>query len=251
MSEINKEIEYTEGTKKPCSENKNGNDFKSMLKDFFKGLWSNNPGLCQLLGLCPLLAVTTSACSAIGLGIATLLVLTLSSLIISAIRKLIFKEIRIPVYVLFIATLVTAVKFYVEAYFPELYAQLGIYLALIVTNCIIMGRAEAYAGKNSILPSLFDALGNGIGFFIVLFVLGAIREILGQGTLFAGAYYLFGNFGKSLECTVISADYTLMVAILPPGGFFIMAFLVALKNYIQDFKRNKYENSFKIKSIQN
>lgn len=251
MTEQNKEeIVYTEGTKKPCSE-KSGNDFKSMLKDFFKGIWSNNPGLCQLLGLCPLLAVTTSACSAIGLGIATLLVLTISSLIISAIRKLIFKEIRIPVYVLFIATLVTAVKFYVEAYFPELYAQLGIYLALIVTNCIIMGRAEAYAGKNSVLPSLFDALGNGIGFFIVLFVLGSVREILGQGTLFVGAYYLFGDFGKSLECTVIGADYTLMVAVLPPGGFFVMALLVALKNYIQDFKRNKYENSFKIKSIQN
>lgn len=224
---------------------------ESLLKIFFTGIWSNNPGLCQLLGLCPLLAVTTSAISAIGLGIATLLVLCASSIIISLLRKFIFKEVRIPIYVLFIATLVTVVKFYTQAYFPELNAQLGIYLSLIVTNCIIMGRAEAYAGKNGPVKSFVDALGCGIGFGFVLFVLGAIREILGQGTIFMGATHLFGEFGKTLECTIIGSDYTLMVAILPPGGFFILAFMIALKNFQANFKRNKIENSYKIKSIQN
>ena len=114
-----------------------------------------------------------------------------------------------------------------------------------------MGRAEAYAGKNGPISSFFDALGCGIGFSLVLFVLGALREILGSGTFFMGASNLFGEFGKSLECTVMSSDYTLMVAILPPGGFFILAFLIALKNFQSTFKRNKIENSYKIKSIQN
>lgn len=224
---------------------------ESIVKVFLKGIWSNNPGLCQLLGLCPLLAVTTSAASATGLAFATLLVLCVSSFVISLIRKLIFKEVRIPIYVLLIATLVTVVRFYTQAYFQDLYSQLGIYLSLIVTNCIIMGRAEAYAGKNGPISAFFDALGCGIGFSLVLFVLGALREILGSGTFFMGASNLFGEFGKSLECMVMSSDYTLMVAILPPGGFFILAFLIALKNFQSNFKRNKIENSYKIKSIQN
>lgn len=240
-------IETVEGKKKKVKPSKKA----SLLKILFEGIWSNNPGLCQLLGLCPLLAVTTSAVSAIGLGLATLIVVCSSSVIISLIRRFIFKEVRIPIYVLFIATLVTVVKFYVEAYFPDLNSQLGIYLALIVTNCIIMGRAEAFASKNGPVLSFIDAVGTGIGFALVLFVLGAIREITGQGTLFMGASKLFGSLGKALECNFISGDYTLMVAILPPGGFFILAFMIALKNFIQNFRRHKIENSFKIKSIQN
>ena len=169
----------------------------------------------------------------------------------SIIRKLIFKEVRIPIYVLLIATMVTVVKFYTQAYFQDLYSQLGIYLSLIVTNCIIMGRAEAFAGKNGPVASFFDALGCGIGFSLVLFVLGTLREILGSGTFFMGASNLFGELGKSLECTVMTADYTLMVAVLPPGGFFILAFLIAIKNFQSNFRRNKIENSYKIKSIQN
>ena len=234
------------------SDKKTKSKKNSLVKTLFAGIWSNNPGLCQLLGLCPLLAVTTTAVSALGLSVATLLVLCSSSVIISLLRKFIFKEIRIPVYILFIATLVTVVKLYMEAYMPDLHSQLGIYLALIVTNCIIMGRAEAFAGHNGIISSFFDALGSGIGFGLVLFVLGGLREIIGQGTLFMGASKLFGEFGSSLECNnLINQDYTLMVAILPPGGFFLLAFLIAFRNYLQNFKRNKIENSYKIKSIQN
>ncbi|MGN1280921.1 MAG: electron transport complex subunit E [Succinivibrio sp.] len=218
---------------------------------FFKGIWSHNPGLCQLLGLCPLLAVTTSACSALGLALATIIVLCLSSVIISLIRKLIFKEVRIPIYVMLIATFVTVIKFYTQAYFADLYSQLGIYLSLIVTNCIIMGRAEAFAGRNGPIRSFVDALGCGIGFSIVLFVLGAVREILGSGTLFMGASELFGSAAKVLECNLIAQDYTVLVAILPPGGFFVLAFVIALKNFQANFKRNKIENSYKIKSIEN
>ncbi len=222
---------------------------KGIFRTFFEGLWSNNPGLCQLLGLCPLLAVTTTTVSALGLGIATLLVLCCSSVIISIIRIAIFKEVRIPIYVMLIATLVTIVKFYVEAYFPDLNSQLGIYLALIVTNCIIMGRAEAYASHHNPLYAFSDALGSGLGFFLVLLVLGMLREVIGQGTLFSGAQMMFGEYGKMLECHVIDTNYTLMVAILPPGGFFLLAALVALKNFLQNFRRHKIEESFKIKSI--
>lgn len=246
MSEILKPVEG----KIEVSEYKTQPD-QSIVKIFFKGIWSNNPGLCQLLGLCPLLAVTTSAVSATGLAVATLLVLCVSSFLVSFIRKLIFKEVRIPIYVLLIATMVTVVKFYTQAYFQDLYSQLGIYLSLIVTNCIIMGRAEAFAGKNGPVVSFFDALGCGIGFSLVLFVLGTLREILGSGTFFMGASNLFGEFGKSLECTVMTSDYTLMVAVLPPGGFFILAFLIAIKNFQSNFRRNKIENSYRIKSIQN
>ena len=133
---------------------------EGLLTIFFKGLWSNNPGLCQLLGLCPLLAVTSSAVNALGLAIATLLVVIFSSVVISILRKCIFREVRIPLYVVLIATLVTVVRFYVEAYFPDLYKSLGIYLALIVTNCVIMGRAEAFAGRNDPIRAFFDAAGS-------------------------------------------------------------------------------------------
>lgn len=237
-----------EGVKKESSKEATTLTQEGLVKVFFKGIWSNNPGLCQLLGLCPLLAVTTSAVSALGLALATLLVICVSSVVISIIRKIILKEVRIPIYVLFIATLVTVVRFYCQAYFVELYAQLGIYLSLIVTNCIIMGRAEAYASRNNPLYSFADALGCGIGFGLVLFVLGSIREILGQGTLFAGAQNLFGEFGKALECHIIGADYTLMVAILPPGGFFVLAFMIAFKNFQTNYKRNRVKNSYMIDS---
>ena len=220
-----------------------------LIAVFLKGLWSNNPGLCQLLGLCPLLAITNSAINALGLAIATLVVVMFSSLVISILRRCIFREVRIPLYVVLIATLVTVVRFYVEAYFPDLYDSLGIYLSLIVTNCVIMGRAEAFAGRNNPLRSLADALGSGLGFGLVLFVLGCIREIIGSGTLFAGAYSLLGPIGENLECHILTSDYTLLIGILPPGGFFALAMLIALKNAWAMHKRNKIENSLKIKSI--
>lgn len=221
----------------------------SLLTIIIKGLWKENPGLCQLLGLCPLLAVTTTAVSALGLGIATTLVVIVSSTLISCLRSIIFTEVRIPIYVVVIATLVTVVRFYVEAYFPELFDALGIYLALIVTNCIIMGRAEAFAGRNRPLQSAVDGCACGVGFSLVLFTLGSIREILGNGTWMFGAHELLGNWAYALEVNLISTDHTYLIAILPPGGFFILAMLIATKNAF-DHKKQKAKQNLQIKAKQ-
>lgn len=221
----------------------------SLFEIFLQGIWKNNPGLCQLLGMCPLLAVTTSAANALGLGIATILVLTVSSIVIALIRKVIPAEVRIPIYVVVIASLVTVVRFEVEAYFPALYQQLGIYLALIATNCIIMGRAEAFAGRNNALRSAVDAIACGLGFTLVLFVLGSIREIVGNGTFFVGASDLLGSWAAQFETQLFSIDYTLLIAILPPGGFFVLAFLIAGKNALDGRKKRVEERKSRIKSI--
>ena len=221
----------------------------SLFSIIVKGIWKENPGLCQLLGLCPLLAVTSSASAAMGLGIATIVVMMASSLLISLMRRFILKEVRIPLYVVLIATLVTVVKFEVEAYFPELYDSLGIYLSLIVTNCIIMGRAEAFAGRNGPIASTVDAFASGLGFALVLFALGSVREIFGSGTWFMGAADILGPWAQSLETRLIGEDFTYIIAILPPGGFFVLALLIALKNAIESYAKNKEENKFKIKSI--
>ncbi|WP_113745102.1 electron transport complex subunit E [Anaerobiospirillum thomasii] len=221
----------------------------SLFSIIVKGIWKENPGLCQLLGLCPLLAVTSSASAAMGLGIATIVVMMASSLLISLMRRFILKEVRIPLYVVLIATLVTVVKFEVEAYFPELYESLGIYLSLIVTNCIIMGRAEAFAGRNGPIASTVDAFASGLGFAMVLFALGSVREIFGSGTWFMGAADILGPWAQSLETRLIGEDFTYIIAILPPGGFFVLALLIALKNAIESYAKNKEENKFKIKSI--
>ena len=240
-------IDTVHGTKE--SEFTPAESKNSLLIIIIKGLWKENPGLCQLLGLCPLLAVTTTAVSALGLGIATTLVVILSSTLISCLRSLIFTEVRIPIYVIVIATLVTVVRFYVEAYFPELYNALGIYLALIVTNCIIMGRAEAFAGRNRPLQAAVDGLACGVGFSLVLFTLGSIREVLGSGTWMFGAHDFLGDWAYALEINLISSDHTYLIAILPPGGFFILAMLIAAKNALDQRKQHK-EQSLAIKSKQ-
>lgn len=221
----------------------------SLFEIFLKGIWKDNPGLCQLLGMCPLLAVTTSAANALGLGIATILVLMLSSSVIALIRRLIVPEVRIPIYVIIIAALVTVVRFEVEANFPQLYQQLGIYLSLIATNCIIMGRAEAFAGHNNVLRSLVDAIASGIGFTLVLFALGSLREIIGNGTWLVGASDLLGSWAAGLEVQLYSSDYTLLIAILPPGGFFVLAFLIAAKNAMDGRAKRKAERRARIDVI--
>ena len=218
----------------------------SLFEIFIKGIWKDNPGLCQLLGMCPLLAVTTSAANALGLGIATILVLMLSSSVIALIRRLIVPEVRIPIYVIIIAALVTVVRFEVEANFPALYQQLGIYLSLIATNCIIMGRAEAFAGHNGVIRSLVDAIASGIGFTLVLFALGSIREIVGNGTWLVGASDLLGSWAAGWEMQLYGADYTLLIAILPPGGFFVLAFLIAAKNALDGRAKRKAERRARI-----
>ncbi|MDF0535933.1 electron transport complex subunit E [Shewanella yunxiaonensis] len=198
----------------------------------WQGLWKNNPGLVQLLGLCPLLAVTATITNAIGLGVATMAVLVGSNVLVSLVRDFVPKEIRIPVFVMIIAALVTAVQLLINAYAYGLYLSLGIFLPLIVTNCVIIGRAEAFASRNNPLKAAFDGLMMGSGFTLVLMVLGAIREILGQGTLFDGADQLLGAWATNLRIEVWHVNTSFLLAMLPPGAFFGVGLLIALKNVI-------------------
>jgi len=197
-----------------------------------QGLWKNNPGLVQLLGLCPLLAVTATITNALGLGVATLLVLMGSNILVSLVRNVVPKEIRIPVFVMIIAALVTCVQLLINAYAYNLYLSLGIFLPLIVTNCVIIGRAEAFASRNSLAHSAFDGLMMGVGFTAVLVVLGACRELLGQGTLFGGADLLLGDWASVLTIHVWHVDTPFLLAMLPPGAFIGMGLLIAVKNVI-------------------
>ncbi|WP_372627824.1 electron transport complex subunit E [Arsukibacterium sp.] len=197
-----------------------------------QGLWRNNPGLVQLLGLCPLLAVTGTVTNALGLGFATLLVLLGSNIVVSLVRNVVPSEIRIPVFVLIIASFVTVIQLLMNAYTFGLYQSLGIFIPLIVTNCAIIGRAEAFASKNAVLPAAIDALMMGLGFMLVLVVLGAMREILGQGTLFDGADLLLGDWAASLRIELFALDTQFLLALLPPGAFIGMGLLIALKNMI-------------------
>ncbi|NUZ12509.1 electron transport complex subunit E [Pseudoalteromonas sp. McH1-7] len=203
--------------------------FKSL---YLEGTWKNNPALVQLLGLCPLLAVTSTVTNALGLGIATLLVLVGSNLTVSVVRNWVPKDIRIPVFVMIIAAFVTVIQLLMNAYTFGLYQSLGIFIPLIVTNCAIIGRAEAFASKNTPLLSVWDGLMMGLGFALVLFVLGAMRELLGQGTLFDGAELLLGDWASVLRIEVFSFDHQFLVAILPPGAFLGLGLLIAAKNVI-------------------
>lgn len=200
----------------------------------WQGLWKNNPGLVQLLGLCPLLAVTSTVTNALGLAVATLFVLVASNTTVSLVRNQVPKEIRIPVFVLIIAAFVTCVQLLLNAYAIGLYQSLGIFLPLIVTNCAIIGRAEAYASKNTVGKAAFDGLMMGLGFAAVLLALGAIREVLGQGTLFDGADLLLGSWATSLRIEVFQLDYQFIMMILPPGAFITMGFLIAFKNKVDE-----------------
>lgn len=196
------------------------------------GLWGNNVALVQLLGLCPLLAVTSTLVNGIGLGIATLIVLTLSNGIVSLIRGFVRNEVRLPVFVLIIASLVTMIELLMQALFYDLYLVLGIFIPLIVTNCAIIGRAESFASRNPVGPALLDGLMMGLGFLVVLALLGALREIVGFGTLFAQAELMFGDRARALTI-VINPDYRgFLLAILPPGAFFGLALLIVAKNRI-------------------
>ncbi|TCK01508.1 electron transport complex protein RnfE [Volucribacter psittacicida] len=201
-------------------------------KIFLQGVWSNNSALVQLLGLCPLLAVSNTATNALGLGLATLLVLTCTNTIVSIFRKQIPNEIRIPIYVMIIATTVTMVQLLMNAYTYSLYQSLGIFIPLIVTNCIVIGRAEAFASKNSIAQSAFDGFAMGLGATLSLFLLGALREILGNGTLFAGIENLLGSWAKGLKIEFFHLESHFLLAILPPGAFLGLGLLLALKNMI-------------------
>ncbi|MDG2461562.1 MAG: electron transport complex subunit E [Luminiphilus sp.] len=196
------------------------------------GLWKNNPALVQLLGLCPLLAVTASTVNALGLAAATLFVLVVSNTAVSLIRAIVSETIRLPVFVMIIAAAVTVTELLMQAYSYELYQILGIFLPLITTNCIILGRADAFARKNAVVPACYDGFIMGVGFGAVLVLLGAIREFLGTGALFADMQLLFGPNAEHWRWEIFSVDYPFLVAILPPGAFLVTGCLIALKNYI-------------------
>ncbi len=206
-----------------------------------EGLWKNNPGLVQLLGLCPLLAISTTFFNALGLGLATIFVLTGSNLAVSLMRRFIPADIRIPIFVVIIASLVTIVELLMNAFFHDLYRVLGIFIPLIVTNCIIIGRAESFASKNSVPMALADGLFMGIGFAFVLVTLGSIREILGKGTLFSQAHMMLGESARDMQIHVLGSDYPgFLFAMLPPGAFLCLGLLIALKNV---FDRQQAERS--------
>lgn len=202
------------------------------------GLWRNNPALVQLLGLCPLLAVSATVTNALGLGLATLLVLMGSSFAVSLIRNLVPASVRLPAFVMIIASFVTCAELLMQAFTYELHQILGIFIPLIVTNCAILGRADAFAAKNPPLASLVDAFMVGIGFTLVLVVLGGLRELLGQGTLFSDMDLLLGPIAANWQLTFFT-DFQVIILMLPPGAFFGMGLLIALKNIIDDYLAKK------------
>ena len=204
-------------------------ELKTIIKD---GLWDNNPALVQLLGLCPLLAVTGTVVNALGLGLATTMVLLSSNISISLIRNYVPDSVRLPAFVMIIASLVTCAELLMQAFTYELYQILGIFIPLIVTNCGILGRAEAFACKNPILPSATDGLMMGLGFTFVLLLLGAMREIIGQGTLFSNMDLIFGSIALSWKIQVFTDYPNFLFAILPPGAFVGMGLIIAGKNII-------------------
>ena len=197
-----------------------------------QGLWSNNPGLVQLLGLCPLLAVTTTTINGLGLGLATIFVLACSNLAVSLLRSTLQPEIRIPAFVLIIATTVTVVDLSLQAWWHDLSRTLGIFVPLIVTNCTILARAEAFASRQPLVPALHDGLAQGIGFALVLIALGTGREIIGQGTIFADADLLFGPWAEGLTLQLMPEGWGLLLAMLPPGAFIGLGLMVALRQFL-------------------
>jgi H+/Na+-translocating ferredoxin:NAD+ oxidoreductase subunit E len=223
------------------------NDYKTIVRD---GFWSNNVGLVQLLGLCPLLAVTGTFINGLGMGLATLITLVASNVIVSLIRTLVRQEVRIPVFVLVIASVVTVIELVMSAWFYDLYKILGIFIPLIVTNCSIIGRAEAFASKNSVGRSFIDGLSMGMGFLLVLVTLGGLREIIGQGTLFAQAHLMFGEAARVLTITLIDDYSGFLLAILPPGAFIGLGLLIAMKNAIDNRKQQIQTSALELKQTQ-
>ncbi|GAB6040575.1 electron transport complex subunit E [Endothiovibrio diazotrophicus] len=205
------------------------NDYKRIFKD---GLWDNNVVLAQMLALCPLLAVTGTATNGLGMGLATTFVMVISALVVALFRKIITNEVRIPVFILLIATVVTLVDMFMNAYLHQLHKVLGLFIPLIVTNCAILGRAESFASKNDVRAAMADGLAMGGGFTFALVLLGAVREMIGSGTLFANASLLLGDLFSFMELTLIPDYRGFLLMILPPGGFLVLGFILAGKRIL-------------------
>ena len=203
---------------------------------FIDGVWKQNPGTIQLLGLCPTLAITTSVVNGLSLGLATMLVMIIANASISPIRKFIPDEVRVPIFILVIAALVTIVDLTIHAYAEPLYKALGIFIPLIVTNCIVLARVESFASKNPTLPSFYDGLFMGLGLCIILVILGGMRELLGQGTLFSGFDLVFGKSLANITINMFDQYNGFLLALLPPGAFLGLALLIALFNWVDQKK---------------
>lgn len=203
----------------------------SDLSTFLNGLWRENPVFVMVLGMCPVLAVTNAVVNAISMGLATTFVLVCSSALVATLRTFIPKQVRIATYIVIIATFVTIVDYVIQAISLKIYGALGAYIQLIVVNCIILGRAEAFAGKNTVKKSILDAFGMSIGFTIALLCLASVREILGNGTLFCNTPFVIHLFGPHFEPWAIM--------LLPPGGFFVLAFWLLLFAWIRNRKTSK------------
>lgn len=211
-------------------------------------LWKQNPGVVQLLGLCPTLAVTTTAVNGISLGLATALVMAASNGAVSPVRKLVPSEIRVPVFILIIAALVSIIDMSINAFAHPLHKVLGIFIPLIVVNCIVLARVESFAAKNTFVPSVLDGFMMGIGLTLVLGLLGGMREVIGKGTLFSGLDLVFGPQAKHFVLTVIPDYHGFLLAVLPPGAFLGLGALIALRNWAEVRKAKKTdtpENSLK------
>jgi len=204
-------------------------DYARIARD---GLWDNNVVFAQMLALCPMLAVTGTATNGLGMGLATTFVLTASNVLVASLRHLISREVRIPVYIVLIATLVTLTDMALNAWLHELYKVLGLFIALIVVNCAILGRAETFASRNSVGAAAADGLMMGLGFTLALVILGGARELIGSGTLFAQAPLLLGEAMAFLELTLIPDYKGFLLAILPPGGFIALGFILAGKRLL-------------------
>ncbi len=196
-------------------------------------LWKQNPGVVQLLGLCPTLAVTTTAVNGISLGLATALVMAASNGAVSPVRKLVPSEIRVPVFILVIAALVSIIDMSINAFAQPLHKVLGIFIPLIVVNCIVLARVESFAAKNTFTPSVLDGFMMGIGGTLVLGLLGGLREIFGKGTLFSGLDLVFGPAAKQFVLTIVPDYHGFLLAVLPPGAFLGLGMLVAFRNWAE------------------
>jgi electron transport complex protein RnfE len=218
------------------------NEYKELT---LQGLWKNNPAIVQLLGLCPLLAVTGTLVNGLGLGLATTLVLLGSNITVSLVRNIVPNEIRIPIFVMVIASFVTVIELLMHAFTFGLYQVLGIFIPLIVTNCAIIGRAEAYASKNSVQFAAYDGLMMGTGFTLILVLLGGMREILGLGTIFSGAELLLGDWASDFTIIIYQTDANFLLAILPPGAFLGLGLIIAAKNLIDQVISARQQNKGK------
>ena len=202
------------------------------VERLYNGLVKENPTFVLMLGMCPTLAVTTSAINGVGMGLTTTVVLVMSNMLISMLRKIIPDSVRMPAFIVVVASFVTIVQFLLEGFIPSLYDSLGLYIPLIVVNCIILGRAESYASKNPVLPSIFDGIGMGLGFTIGLTSIGIVREVIGAGQI----------FGKQI---MTSSDEPVTIFILAPGAFFVLAGLVAIQNKVKRNAANKGKETVK------